>query len=441
HARVVQLEKGATPVIEGQPAEAFYALLEGELQVLKTVGGLQVVANTTDHRGVWMGSVPLEGFNPSPIGVRVTRAGRFLRLSSEDVGYMFSHGFPIYEHLITGIRGGAQNLEALVRQQEKLAALGKLSAGLAHELNNPAAAAQQAARQLREETRRLQEAALRMSSTGFTSEQLEGVAVCAREATERAESSVELDPLTRSDREDEVGAWMEEHGLAEGWRLAPTFVGAGLDLAWLSDLAGHVPAPSLDDALHWLDATLTVEGLIDQVEHGTTRISELVGAIKSYSYMDRAQDKEEVDVRQGLDNTLTMLHHRIKQGIEVTREYDPELPRIRAYGGELNQVWTNLIDNALDAMYEWGNLWVRARREDGCVLVEIADDGRGIPQELQSRIFEPFFTTKAVGQGTGLGLDTSYRIVVNRHGGDIQVHSEPGSTRFEVRLPLAQQRG
>ena len=244
-----------------------------------------------------------------------------------------------------------------------------------------------------------------------------------------------ISTLTQNDREEKLIDWLDEHEITNSWQLAPTLVSAGMDAERLKMLADQMSAEALGEALIWLEATLTINGLINEVEQSTARISELVKAVKAYSYMDQAP-LQEIDLHEGLENTLTILNHKLKYGITVTRAYDRTLPRICAYGSELNQVWTNLIDNAIDAMNGQGKLLIRTSREYDDVLVEIVDNGSGIASAMQCRVFEPFFTTKGVGKGTGLGLDIARRIIVKRHRGNIRLFSEPGNTRFEVRLPI-----
>jgi signal transduction histidine kinase len=332
-----------------------------------------------------------------------------------------------------------QILQSVTGQRERLTSLGTLAAGLAHQLNNPAAAARRSAEDLREDLGKLRSAGLRLARAAtagrLTSEALDALEL-AIDAPGRAEATV-LDELERSQREEDVAFWLEESGVPEGWTLAPSLVSAGLGVTDLLPIVEAVPPNLHLDALRYLEATLDSAALVDEVEGSALRISGIVQTMEGYSYMDRAPIQE-VDVNGSLDDTLAVLGHRL-DGIEVLRDYDPGLPRITAYGGELNQVWTNLIDNAIDAVSPSeasGRLTLRTGCERDRVLVEVTDDGPGIPPENHARIFEPFFSTKDVGHGTGLGLDVSYRIVVGRHGGDIHVVSEPGETRFEVRLPV-----
>jgi signal transduction histidine kinase len=317
-----------------------------------------------------------------------------------------------------------------VREREKLAALGQLSAGLAHELNNPAAAVRRAADQLSTALDSLQARTLRLGRLALTPEQIEALKTARRTASA---TPPELDPLTRGDREDAIAFRLEDLGLPDAWELAPDLVAAGLDVPDVEKLASALPAEAMADGIGWVADGVAIQGLIDDVRQGAERISTLVQAVKNYSFMDRGA-VQDVDVREGLDSTLTMLKHKLGN-VSIIREYDPALPSIAGHGSELNQVWTNLIDNAVDAMGGAGKLSLRASATPEGVEVEIGDNGPGVPLEVQERIFQPFFTTKRMGSGTGLGLDIAYRIVVNRHGGTIRVASEPGDTRFVVRLP------
>jgi signal transduction histidine kinase len=319
------------------------------------------------------------------------------------------------------------------QQRDKMSALGKLSAGLAHELNNPAASVRNAAVNLKQGVARVRAAALHLDKRNLPPE--DRVYLAKLECDWAADHPpVALDSLDRSDREEEIGDWLEQHRVPEARGIAPALVDAGCDLAILRDLSARFEDDVLAEVVTRLSVSFSVSRLVEEIDSGTSRIAELVKAIKQYSYMDQAPEQE-IDVHDGIESTLIMLHYRLKQGVQVVREYDRTVPRICAWGSELNQVWTNLIDNAIDAMDGKGELLIRTLGEHGRVMVEIRDSGPGIPPEIRGRIFDPFFTTKPVGEGTGLGLETVYRIV-QKHHGSIRVNSEPGRTSFEIRLPV-----
>jgi signal transduction histidine kinase len=315
-------------------------------------------------------------------------------------------------------------------QREKLAALGKLSAGLAHELNNPAAAARRAAQSLRDAVELMRRSGRQLEQHQLSVQQVEFLA----ELEAGAAKPAALDALERSDREQELGAWLDAQAVEEAWTLAADLAEGGFDVPALAAIDARFPPQAFSTVLRRITASLQITRLLDEMESSTTRISELVRAIKEYSYMDRGSEQE-VDIHQGLESTLTMLRHRLKKGVKVIRDYDGALPRVCARGSDLNQVWTNLIDNAIDAMEGQGELRIRTARDTGYALVEIIDSGAGIPQELQGHVFEPFFTTKGVGEGAGLGLDTVWRIV-RTHRGNVRVQSRPGETKFQVWLPI-----
>ena len=325
--------------------------------------------------------------------------------------------------------------EVMLRQSEKLATLGKLSAGMAHELNNPAAAAQRGAAQLQATFSHLQQTHLRLGELDLTGSQLDSLLALDELAQQRAKQPPDLDALTRSDRENELEAWLDKRGVKDAWDVAPTLVDLGYDCDALNTLVACFTAAQFFAVIDWLSDTYTIYSLLEEIGRGAGRISELVKALKGYTYLDQAPIQN-VDLHEGLDSTLVILRSKLKEGITVHRQYSPDLPHIQARGSELNQVWTNLIDNAIDAMDGSGEITLRTRCDDAWAVVEIEDSGPGIPEELLPNLFDPFFTTKAPGKGTGLGLNISHNIIVQKHQGRIEVTSQPGRTRFEVRIPL-----
>jgi signal transduction histidine kinase len=377
--------------------------------------------------------------------MRVTERSRFFVLDAPKFAQLMTDWFPMAVHLLEGLFFGTRSAQEAIGQRERLLALGALSAGLTHELNNPAAAAVRAAAGLREHI-----IALRRKLPAIASGRQNGAVLgllvkLTDDAAERVATAPALGPLETSDLEDAVTDWLDDHDVANSWQLAPAFVQAGIGPEKLDRIAGAMTAAAddsgsssdgdLSGALRWLADTIETEQLLKEITDSVARISSLVGAAKQYSQLDRAP-YQVADIHELLDSTLAMLSAKIGDGITIVRDYAPDLPRVPAFPAELNQVWTNLIDNAVSAMAGSGTLTVRTALDRDQLLVEFGDTGPGVPPEIQDRIFEPFFTTKPVGQGTGLGLDISYRIVVQRHHGDLRVESVPGNTRFRVWLPL-----
>lgn len=325
-------------------------------------------------------------------------------------------------------------LETTLQRQERLAALGRHAAGLAHEMNNPATAGRRAAEQLTQALDTTEDQSLALDRWHLTAEQRALLLRTCRESQGRG-ATRDMDPLARSDAEDALAGWLDAHGVRDAWGLSPTLLDAGIGEAKLEPLAQAIPGDALPDSLAWLEAMVRSRALLVEVRQSTTRLSELAAAVKSYAHAGTGQPMD-VDVHDGLESTLVLLNYKLKHGVAVKREYDRALPRVRANPSELNQVWTNLVDNAIDAMKGKGHLEVRTSRDGPWLCVDFIDDGPGIPPDLQARIFEPFFTTKPHGQGTGLGLEISRRLIEQSHHGELRVESRPGRTRFQARLPL-----
>ena len=438
HGEVVRVEPGWL-YRQGEDATCFYVLLDGTIVMSRKVGDDEVEVNRTSYRGSYLGAwnsylgdlVP-QVYDQS---VRVVETADFFQLDAGVLREVMQEWFPMAQHLLTGLFQGFTNRQRTISQRERLTALGALSAGLTHELNNPAAAAVRATSVLQQRVSKMREKLAALAAGHLDEAALQTLIKFQDEAAQRVVDAPKLTAIESADREDAVADWLEDHEVGHAFEVASTFVQAGIDPDWLDLVANAAPPASLAGAIHWLYYTVDTELLMKEITDSTTRISTLVDAAKQYSQMDRSPHQT-ADLHELLDSTLVMLARKIPPGVTVVREYDPELPPVPSYAAELNQVWTNLIDNAVQAMGDEGTLTITTHSDGEFATVKVHDTGPGIPDDVKDRVFEPFFTTKPVGQGTGLGLDIAWRIVVNKHRGYLKVVSEPGSTTFVVRLPL-----
>ncbi|TQM58241.1 sensor histidine kinase [Humibacillus xanthopallidus] len=428
----VEIQPGEELFREGEHADHWWVLVDGVLELVRHIGREDVVVGRMDEPGRWAGG--FRAWDEHGVYLATARGverGRLLRVPADRLRELTHAWLPMAGHLVAGLYGTARSIESTARQRGALVTLGTLAAGLAHEINNPAAAAARAADDLTSVSGRLLTSLGSMAGLGMTPEQFSSLDRLRQEVD--APTTLQ-DPLEAADREEELADWLLEHGVEQPWDVAADLAAAGVGRDWCDRAAAELGPDVLGPSLRWVASTIRATTLLSEVRESTRRVSELVAAIKSYSQMDRGS-LQSVDVRQGIESTLVILAPKLRGGVVVERDL-ADIPSIAAYEGELNQVWTNLIDNAVDAMDGAGTLRVSTRQDGDAVVIEVADTGEGMPPEVVERAFEAFYTTKPVGKGTGLGLDIARRIVVDRHGGTIEVDSEPGRTVLRVRLPV-----
>lgn len=434
HMREVSFGPNEVVLRKGAPALYMTVLLEGEVQAELDAG-----RNFIAQAGMVTGMLPFSRLEIFPATVRTNTSTRIAVLHKDLFPEMLQTIPVLQARLVSVIADRVRESTIAFSQREKLTALGKLSAGLAHELNNPASAARRAADDLRGALKSVRTAALKLDKGGLPQESRIYLAQLECDWEKIAGPQSALDSLDRSDREDQISGWLRERSIEAAWDLSPALVDLGCTIETLQDIERHVPPEFFNNVLIRMTAAFTITRLAEQIASATGRISEMVKAIKEYSYMDQAPEQM-LDIHDGIENTLIMLHHKLKQGVQVIREYDRALPKVLARGSELNQIWTNLIINAHSAMNGKGKLTIRTAHDHNCARVDVIDDGPGIPENIRARVFEPFFTTKPVGEGSGLGLDVVRRITRGHHG-DVTFESRPGETRFTVRIPFGRTNG
>jgi signal transduction histidine kinase len=428
----MHVNAGETYVRQGEPADSMFVILEGQFQWRGEFGGETFILS--GKPGDVTGLLPFSRMKQFTVTGRAITDGRVLKFPASLFPELVQKMPELTTRLVGLMSDRIRETTRFEQQRDRLASLGKLSAGLAHELNNPASAAKRATSHLRDILKKIRDASLELGRQDLTLAQKSEIEKL--EASFTQQGVVPPDPLTISDLEDQIDSLLRSHGQNDLWQLAADLARQNVQPAALESLFANLGGDIARAALVRIAASVEVASLLHEIESSTSRISDLVGAIKEYTHMDQAP-VQNVDIVKSLETTLTILNHKLKQGVAVQRDYQRVPLLVNSFGSELNQVWTNIIDNAIDAMGGKGDLRVRAYRDDACVVVEIGDNGPGIPPDVQPHIFEPFFTTKGVGEGTGLGLDTVQRIV-KKHRGSIQVRSKPGDTRFEVWLPLAE---
>ena len=435
-ARPRHLAPGEVIAEQGEEMTAVQLLLEGQAQALMLDNGRSEPVGR-QRAPTWMGAIAVLTGGPFGVRMQAETPCRLAVVVADDFRRLAFAQPSIHRRVMQQVAPVTNRVVAMEQNRERLASLGTMAAGLAHELNNPAAAARRAAAQFSEALDVINSTMAHFVEAGVERAEAEQLLLLQQEALARAASATALEALDAADAEDELLARLQELDVEEPWRLAEPLAAAGLDQQWLERVA-QLAGPATDAALRWVAATLTAGRLAAELQESTERMSALVGAVKSYAYMDRG-GLVEVDLHEGLETTLTVLGHKLKHTeIKLIRDYDRALPKLTVRGSELNQVWTNLIDNAIDALGDRGTITLRTGVDGTCVVVDISDDGPGIADDIGPRIFDPFFTTKDVGQGTGLGLATARRIVLDRHDGSLTFESQPGRTTFRVRLPFAQ---
>ena len=429
----VRVEPGAVLFCEGEHADFWWVLLDGSIDLLRHIGREDIVVRKMDVPGRWAGG--FRAWDEDGVYLATGRGatdGRVLRVPAQVLRDRVSAWFPLGRHLIEGLYHTARSIESTARQRDSLVTLGTLAAGLTHEINNPAAAATRAVDALETACHTLLSSLGRLAQGEISARQFTALDALRREIEPQAAVQ---DPLALADHEEALASWLSRHGIVCEWTIAPPLAAAGATTAWCERVALVLEGPALGPGLEWIASTLSAAKLLSELKDTSRRISELVGAVKSYSQMDRAS-MQHIKVTDGIESTLLMLGYKLRDGVTIMRDYSADVPQIEAYPGELNQVWTNLIDNALDAMAGAGTLRLSTRAEGNDVVVEVGDTGPGMPPHVAARAFEPFYTTKDVGKGTGLGLDIARRIVVERHSGEITIDSRPGKTVLQVRLPV-----
>ena len=430
----VSLEAGETLFREGDAGDRCYIIESGELEIVKQSGGREVFLSVRGAGDV-IGELALMEDLPRMATVRAVADTVLLSVEHQHLQELLAASPSAAAAMFDSALSRSRATEARLRQSEKMAQLGTLTAGVAHELNNPASAIRRGSSQLQSELARLGAAQAQLYSMELTDADLADLTRRGERAVEMATAPSTMDPVSLAVREESIESWLTDNGVPEPWTVASTLACVEYDLEDLHALGERFDSGDLATVVRWIDATCSVQSLITEIGQASARVSSIVGALKSYSYLDQAP-VQEVDVHRGLDDTLLILRGKLGPGVSIVRDYDPQVPTLQAYGSELNQVWTNLIDNAVYAVGDGGTIQLRTRLDGIHVVVQIEDDGPGIPDDIQDKVFDPFFTTKPVGEGTGLGLDISYGIVVDRHRGEIQVESRPGRTCFEVWLPL-----